>query len=257
MSDHKPLALPTNTIYVYDGSYHGFLCCVFKSVYSREIPADIITFDEEPITFFPVQYVETDEKRALRVLESIPKKISSKAQRLIETVFLSCAPQKELLMLKFLLRGYNEGGRLLAKLCDQDVSPLLKAERHLLGEAHLLMGFLRFSDYNGVLAGTITPKNFVLPFLSDHFTQRFVNEDFLIFDKTHNAALVYQNRQKDIISVDNIEFPPVSENEKHYQAMWKQFYDTISIQARENPRCRMTHMPKRYWENMTEMRDLM
>ena len=32
----------------------------------------------------------------------------------------------------------------------------------------------------------------------------------------------------------------------------RRFYDTIAIRERENPRCRMTHMPKRYWGTMTE-----
>ena len=255
MPNIKPLAIPTDTIYVYDGSYHGFMCCVFKSVYSGEIPADIVTFDKEPITLFPLQAIETDENKAYRVLESISKKISWKAQWLIETVFLSCLPQKELSILKFLLRGYSEGRRLLSKLGDPDVSLMLKAEMHLLGEAHLLKGFVRFADYNGVLAATITPKNFILPFISDHFTQRFSDEHFMIFDKTHRAALIYQNRRREIVSVDNIEFPSVSEEEKQYQTMWKRFYDTIAIEARTNPRCRMTHMPKRYWENMTEMQE--
>jgi len=255
MPDDKPLAVPADTIYAYDGSYHGFLCCVFKSVYSGELPADIVTFKNEPLSLFPIQTVETDVSKATRVLTSIPEKISNQALSLIETVFLSCMPKKELAMLRFLLRGYKQGGRLLSMLGDPDVAPLLKAEKHLLGEVHLLKGFVRFADYDGVLAGTISPKNFVLPFIAGHFTQRFSNEDFLIFDKTHKAALVYKQRKKEIISVDDIQFPPVSESEQQYQNMWKQFYNTISIKARENPRCRMTLMPKRYWENMTEMQE--
>ena len=33
----------------------------------------------------------------------------------------------------------------------------------------------------------------------------------------------------------------------------RRFYDTIAIRERENPRCRMNHMPKKYWKNMVEM----
>ncbi|MCL2366311.1 MAG: TIGR03915 family putative DNA repair protein [Oscillospiraceae bacterium] len=257
MSRLKPLAAQSDKLYIYDGSYHGFLCCVYESVYSGEIPIQITTYDDDPITLFDAFEVYTDESKAKRVLHSISKKISQDAFRLIEEVFLSCLSEKELLMLKFLLRGYREGGKILARLGDPDVAPLLKAQRHLWGEAHLLKGFVRFADYDGVLAGTITPKNFILPFLADHFVQRFSNEDFLIFDKTHQAALVYQNRHCEMISIDNIELPPITESESHYQAMWKRFYNTVSIKARENPRCRMTHMPKRYWEHMTEMQDLL
>ena len=30
-------------------------------------------------------------------------------------------------------------------------------------------------------------------------------------------------------------------------------YQTIAIPARHNPKCRMSHMPKRYWDNLPEM----
>lgn len=45
---------------------------------------------------------------------------------------------------------------------------------------------------------------------------------------------------------------PPDEAEARYRLLWKRFYDTIAIRERENPRCRMTHMPKRYWGTMTE-----
>ena len=32
----------------------------------------------------------------------------------------------------------------------------------------------------------------------------------------------------------------------------RRFYDTIAIRERENPRCRMTNMPQRFWGTMTE-----
>ncbi|MCL2201072.1 MAG: TIGR03915 family putative DNA repair protein [Oscillospiraceae bacterium] len=257
MSGSRPLATPEDVIYLYDGSFNGFLCCVYESVYSGVVPISILPSCDEPITLYEVREVETDRGKAERVLSSIPKRISKDALNLVETVYLSCLVQKELLMLKFLLRGYREGRKLTTMLGDPDVAPLLKAQKHLLGEAHLLKGFIRFTDYEGALAATITPKNFVLPFIANHFTQRFSDEDFMIFDKTHKAALVYQCRRREIISLDHIEFPPISEGEKRYQEMWKRFYNTVSIQARENPRCRMSHMPKRYWENMIEVQDLL
>jgi len=78
----------------------------------------------------------------------------------------------------------------------------------------------------------------------------------MIFDKTHKAALIHQNGEAEIISVDDVAFPEISEEEARYQELWKRFYNTIAIKGRENPRCRMTHMPKRYWQNMLEVSDL-
>lgn len=247
----------TDIIYVYDGSFEGFLCCVFEAVYSKESPYGIYTEKDAPLTLLDTRIITTDTEKAQRVYESIPKKISGQALDLICTVFLSCLHQKELKMLTFLLRGYKEGGKLLNKLGDEVIAPLLAAELHLLREAHNLKGFIRFADLGDALVSTITPKNYVLPFITNHFSLRLDSENFMIFDKTHKAALIYQNGKSEIISIESIELPEISEKEAMYQSLWKQFYNTISIESRENPRCRMTHMPKRYWENMLEVKDLL
>lgn len=257
MPGREPLALPADVIYVYDGSFDGFLCCVFESVYSHQLPIDILREEDAPPTFYEVRAIETDPVKAQRVLTSIPSRISERALELVTTVFCSCLESKELRMLEFLLQGYLEGGGLCFKLGEAVTSPLLHAERHLLGEAHLLRGFVRFADVGEALVAAITPKNYVLPFLAQHFVLRYREEQFMIFDKTHRAALVYQNGRAEILQADHVTFPEISENEARVQALWKRFYHTISIEGRENPRCRMTHMPKRYWENMLEVSDLL
>ena len=48
---------------------------------------------------------------------------------------------------------------------------------------------------------------------------------------------------------------PPNETEAAYRLLWKRFYDTVAIRERENPKLRMTHMPKRYWSTMTEFQD--
>ena len=256
MPGFQPLAEPANVVYAYDGSFQGFLCCVFESVRTREIPFEIVP-EEEPLILLEVRHIATDPEKAERVRASIPKKISQRALDLVSIVFLSCLEQKENKLLVFLLRAYGEGSALLQKLGDPVVAPVLAAEKHLLGEAHLLKGFIRFSDVGGGLAAVITPKNFILPFLVRHFVLRYKEEDFIIFDKTHRAALIYRKGRYEIAQIEGFEPPELSEKEEKVQALWKRFYDTIAIEGRENPRCRMTHMPKRYWENMLEVKDLL
>lgn|GEM_PF-34911 len=243
--------------YRYDGSLAGFFCCVYESYYLREAPAEILTeWDAQP-TLLYTKTIATDQTVAARVRDSIPAKISGDALDLIETVFLSCLKEKELCILRFLTLAYREGRKTMEMLGNPYVAALLDAEKHLLKEAHLLKGFVRFSDYGGVLASQITPKNFILPFIANHFCERFSEEDFIIFDKNHKAALIYQGRRREIVSLDELPFPEADEAEERYRALWKRFYQTITIEARYNPRCRMTHLPKRYWENMTEMRELL
>lgn len=257
MSGFKPLATPADIIYTYDGSFQGFLCCVFESVYSGELPLDILREEDAPLTLLDTKFIATSSDKAERVHASIPAKISDRALALVSTVFLSCLAQKELKILTFLLQAYREGGKLLYKLGDPVTAPLLAAEKHLFGEAHLLKGFVRFSDIGGALISIITPKNYILPFIAKHFILRYREENFMIFDKTNNIALIYRGGKCEILQVDSLELPEVSEKEAMYQSLWKRFYDTIAIEGRENPRCRMTHMPKRYWENMLEVKDLL
>lgn len=257
MHGKKLLTQPVNLVLVYDGSFDGFLCCVHHCVYTHQMPAAIVAQQDMQPTLLDCAEIDTDAEKAARVLASIPRRISDEAAETVQAVFLSCLPEKELALLRFLLLGYQEGSKTTNMLGHPDVAAVLHAQRHLGGEAHLLKGFVRFSDYGGVLAATITPKNFVLPFIASHFISRYSQENFMIYDKTHKAALIYENKEHRIVHLDSIEFPAVSEEEQQYRALWKQFYHTIAIEARYNPKCRMTHMPKRYWENMTEMAELL
>ena len=38
-----------------------------------------------------------------------------------------------------------------------------------------------------------------------------------------------------------------------FQELWRQFYKTLEIKARRNEKGRMTHCPKRFWADLTEM----
>ena len=146
-----------------------------------------------------------------------------------------------------------EGFEEIEALTPVDV--LRRAVQHLEEEAHKYTGFVRFSELDGVLAGEIEPKNRVLPLLRPHFCGRYPQERFVLHDRTHGEALFHQPGKWAILSVEDVRLGRPGAEELQYRRMWRQFYDTIAIRARENPRCRMTHMPKRYWGTMTEFQD--
>lgn len=255
MSGRRPLTQPGDTALRYDGSLKGFYCCVYESVYSRQMPLDIWPAGQEQASLLPSRSVITDAGRAARVRDALAQKVCPRAQTLVETVFLSCLAQKEMPMLRFVVMAFEQGRQVVSMLHHPDVATLLGAERHLEGEAHLLKGFARFSDYEGRLIATIRPKNFILPFLAEHFVERFSQEDFLIYDRTHQAALAYVQQRARILPMEAPPVFDVSQEEAQYRALWRQFYRTISIEARENPVCRRSHMPMRYWSEMTEMQE--
>lgn len=257
MPVRKPLTTQGDLVYGYDGSLAGLYCCVHEAVYTGRRPLDILNETAGQASLLPCYRVETDQEKALRVRQGLESKVSPRAVQLAETVFCSCLAQKELALLDFMLMGFEQGSQVPRMLTDPLVSRLVKAEKHLTGEAHLLKGFLRFSDREGALVATIGPKNFILPFIAPHFVDRYANETFLIHDKTHGAALIYQDRRSRIVPVEGLEDIEVSAEEAQYRALWKHFYQTVGIAERENPRCRMSHMPKRYWQYMTEMKEFL
>jgi probable DNA metabolism protein len=245
-----------NIFYNYDGSFDGFLCCAFESFTQREIPADIVSQKAVQPFLLEQYFIETDAQKAERVRSSIAQKIGRAALEFLEEIMFSCLPQKEIYMLKFLRLGYKNGEKVLDMLADDAVDKLTKAVKFLRNESHLFKEFIRFSVHGEFLFAKIKPKNFVLPFIAPHFAQRFPNEKILIYDETNRVLCAYANKKYAISEVSDIKIPKPDEEEIAYQKLWKIFYENAAVKGRTNLKCRMTHMPKRYWSNLTEFSHL-
>lgn len=197
----------TDLIYRYDGTFDGLMCCIFESYYKKEIPSEIFSPENEQITFYDTKEILTDEEKANRVKNSIPKKISAEAFYDIKKCFLSCHPQKEMLILKFVYLGFKYGKRACGMLAHEFVNEFFKTSQNVGREAHFYKEFLRFSEYNGVLVSIIEPKCIVLPLIQRHYCERLNTESFFIFDKNHNMALTYSNKKAEIIPAEEISLP--------------------------------------------------
>ena len=242
----------TDLAYRYDGSFEGLLCCVFESYERKELPIDILKEDSMENILFETKWIDTDEIKANRVYNAIAQKVSIEAQELVKHGLLTNHPQKELLVFQFIRLGFKHGKSIMNRLTDDTVHDLVKAVQGLTSESHKLKGFVRFSIFDDVMAAIIEPKNEVLTLLESHFCDRFRDETFLIYDKTHGQALVYRPGQSVIIPLDEFTLPETDNIEMTYRRLWQRFYDTIAIKERNNPRGRMSHMPKRYWKHLTE-----
>lgn len=238
-------------IYEYDGSFDGFLCCIYESYTQKERPTAILCDGDDEPGLFEIRAVLTDRAHAKRVYRSFFK-ISPDVGSFLRRVFLTCMDDKEMAMYCFIVKLYRDGAPLLTRLSDETYHPLLRAVRQLSGEAEALRGFIRFSELGGVLGAEIEPKNRILPMLRKHFCDRYHNESFFIYDRTHREALLYANGVSRIVPLAHFEMAPPDEHEANYRRLWRRFYDTIAIRERENHKLRMTHMPKRYWNTMTE-----
>lgn len=243
----------SDIIYLYDGSFEGFLTCVFESFLSKQRPYDIVSEDSSEPSLMAQQWIDTDMQRAQRVRDGIGKKISEEALYLVANGFCTCLPQRELLLLDFIHLGFERGKNVCELLTDPTVHALKKAVLFLKRESHLYLEFIRFSEYDKGLVSVIEPKNKVLPTIAAHFCDRFHNELFVIYDKTHRSALIHKPPKWAIVDLEDFIEPEADETEQFYRELWGTYFDAIAIRERINPRCQMTHMPKRYWKHMTEM----
>ena len=121
-------------------------------------------------------------------------------------------------------------------------------------EASHLLQFVRLGETEtGVYYSEITPTYPVLPLIMPHFVHRLNTQAFVIYDKTHKQAGLYNGRQWVLTDADNAQPPAYTAEERQYRQLWKTFYDTVAITERINPKLRQQFMPKKYWRNMVEM----
>ena len=241
----------TDAVYLYDGTWQGFLCCVFRSFEKREQPSAIMTAGAVQQMLFEPVIINCDKARAKRVSGWLIKQ-GAGVSGLAKDAFLTCMDQKEVHILHLLHLTHKMGSLAANAMGDVQVALLRKAVFHMRQEAHLLTGFVRFVEHGDVLTATVSPKNQVLPRLAVHFVQRFPSERIIICDKVHEQILWCQDGKWGIVS-GKVRFPDTGADEEQWRVLWKRFYDTIGIEGRENHECRRSMMPKRYWKHMTEM----
>ena len=151
--------------------------------------------------FYEYIHVETSAEKADKVARTIQRRLGSEFYDAILNAILSTVPAKKNDLDKAdavyhtLVLGLNTaaGTRAIHDLSNPYVHRLFTLSRATANEAHHLLGFLRFSELeNGVLFSTIHPKNNALPILAEHFTDRFPQENFMIYDETRQLAAVHR-----------------------------------------------------------------
>lgn len=241
-------------MYRYDGSFEGFLSCVFESYQKKEIPSNVLTEDSAQSMLYPEVWIDTDSAKAQRVFRSLQQKISLDAAEMVQVGFLTCAKNKELLLLHFIRLCYQFGPEITNHLTNQTVLTLNKAILHLRNEEQRIKGFLHFYEYEGNLIAEIEPKNFLLPVIANHFCSRYPEEHLCIHDLTHHVVLLYHPYEAELFPVEHFSLPHLASEEIKIENLWKRFVETIAVEGRINPRCQMNMMPKRYWRCMIEHR---
>ena len=152
-----------DVVYLYDGSFEGFLCCVYESFAQHELPFAVWTPQRETATLYPVKDIATDSAVARRVFASFSRKLGAETEYLVSRDFLSGQEDKELLLIRFLHLAFALGPGTVKRMGHPVVAPLYEMKKSLDWEVDKFQGFVRFEEHGGMLGAVIHPKNYILP----------------------------------------------------------------------------------------------
>jgi probable DNA metabolism protein len=240
---------------LFDGTFEGFLSVVYAIYYDGILPLSIQTADEyQPSITQEEYFVVTDHERASKVEKAIKTKISQDAAWRVEYAFIADAADRYINLLHYIVLGFKVGHMVDSHMNRDFVLRVHKLSREVGRESHKLTGFCRFAEtQNGIYYCAITPVHHVLPILAEHFADRMIDQSWVIHDKRHNKAAVYNTEDYVFINVSpDSESPALSGNEELIQNLWTTYFNTLAIEARKNPKLHRQMLPLRYRGNMVE-----
>ncbi len=260
--------MDTDLEYIYDGTFEGFLCCIYASYVRREIPKYIYVEEGLPLLGETATWIPTEWEKAQSVYRSLSQKIGMEAQDIVKDVFLTRLPDKEMTLFRYIRLGYwmgrrilfeggteerNAYGRALVADSDEDlVSRVLTASRNYRAEVKNIEGNLRFRSFPDVMISCITPRNLVLPGLAEHFEKRLGDTNFLLYDKTNQMAAVHREEGTMVTRMKNMQLPVLYDERNVYENLWKPCYENIHIETPMNQRYALNEMRKRLWCEVTD-----
>jgi len=258
---------------VFDGSFDGFLCIVYAFYYEKITPIIIQSEDQVQLILGGEEHrINTCSTQATRVFKGIRDKISEDAATRVYYAFLSGEDNKYMEIFRYIQLGFVLGHMIDSHLQEDCVRRVHKLAGHVGREAHLLFGFCRFAETSnkvspsqseeedfkllayasGVLYCAVTPKNDVLPLLANHFSERFMNQSWVIHDKRRHQAAIYDGKTYVISHVPHNVDVSYAENELETQELWRTFFKALAIEARKNPKVQRQLLPLYFRKNMTE-----
>ncbi len=240
--------------YIYDGSFEGILTAIYHAYYNKEIPEQILSQDDlqESLMVRKV-YIETDMEKADKVYHSVETKISKQAMKNIFYVYLSEERDRGTMIYQYLKLGWKMGKSIDGNLKNNHVLVVQNMYKKVSKEIHLMLGLVRFKELkNDLLYAAIEPDYNIVFALADHFAERISNERWIIHDIRRNIAVVYNKEEWLLTELKLKGDIEVHQEEESYQKLWKQYFKSISIENKVNPRLQKGYMPVRYWKHLIE-----
>ena len=254
------------TVYVFDGTMDGLLTAVFDAYALKEQPEELLkSGDALPLFCDHTYQVTTDEEKAQRVWTGLEKKLEREALKLISVSWLSELPELSTPLFHYIYKVFQQGD-ISRNFADPDVLSVTNIARKVLHEQLRMKQFIRFQKAkDGTYLAVVSPDHNVLPIITDHFSDRFNDQPWLIYDAHRHYGFYYDGHAAPIrITFENELAVPfslengklnediLSSDDQLLQDLWRTYFKAICIKERMNPRKQLKDMPRRYWKYMTE-----
>ncbi len=253
-----------DNVFVYDRTWDGLLTAVFDAFSLRRFPSVIVGEGDILPLFGTVHRVATDEEKAARVFRALRRKLSASALTCLATALFSELPQLDMPLFRYVCKAVKAAQSIETNFTDPDVLFVTNTCRKVRHERLRMMQFVRFQKtVDGTYFSMIEPDYDVLPLIAPHFSDRFSEECWLIFDRRRNYGYYHAGHEAVRVSFEAgaevLRLPDgrIGEamrdaDEAWYQEMWQTYFKAVCIKERMNPRKHRKDMPVRYWKYLTE-----
>ena len=251
--------------YLYDGSYAGFLTCVFERFERRDQQVFPVVENEYIPSFFDGSLAVVSQKeKAERVLLGLRKKLSQRETADFFRVFLSEYSKARQAAFELICQVFEENTDILMNYGNEKVLYFSQTLKKVSRERHRMKAFVRFKkSSDGMFYAMVDPDFNVLPLIADFFRKRYADQPWLIYDTKRNYGLLYN-----LAEVAEVRLSPVEKNaltaassitldeeDEHFQQLWKQYFKSTNIEARRNMKLHLQYLPRRYWKYLPEKRE--
>jgi probable DNA metabolism protein len=244
-------------IYLYDGSWDGLMCLVHRAAADAKLPENVLRLRDSggQGLLFETAAVETVPKIAEATEAAVKKRVSGTMLSDIWFALLSDSRGVDMALLMTLAKVWARGRSAESDLADGHIHAVRRAALRTGAEYNKYLGVTRFKDVGGLFYAELEPDCDVLTLLAEHFSARLPDQGWVLRDLRRGKAAVYDTRSWFVTDIE-INFPrralPVTEEERAYQELWREFYRNTTTRGRLNYKAQRGNMPKKYWKHLVE-----
>lgn len=202
-----------------------------------------------------------------RLLTGLERKVGTK--EITRRIVLACAsdaPDMPEIVHRYIRLAFLHGADAIEDIANSTVAEFNSLARNVETEREHTRQFVRFSRMSdGSFMSVFQPNANVIPLTCNYFVKRMSVERFFIVDPSHKVVSFHTPEMKTFstIQLDDTSMKEIlsrtnlATDECYIQAMWKCFYEGISLEGRSPDErgydLRAHWMPKRIWQGLPEL----